>query len=445
MKYCAFVVAALFTWTAVPAAHDVPNDVRIQVFLRPEGQVLRLLVRAPLASMNDIPWPTSGVFLNLSDREMPLALRDGAKDWIADRIDVYEEGVSLGVPRLAAVRVSLPSGTSFDSYDGALRSLLGPTLPNDTELVKSQAMVDALLEYPIRSARSRFSIDPHYRLLGLRALTVLRFVTADGAERALEFHDDPGLVRLDPRWFQAVRLFVVEGFRHILSGTDHLLFLFCLVIPFRRFRQLLVVVTAFTIAHSITLIASAYNMGPDAGWFPPLVETLIAASIVYMAFENIISIVNIGAPRLGRRWMIAFGFGLVHGFGFSFALRDTMQLAGSHLLISLLSFNVGVELGQVAVLAVLIPALALLFRFVVAERIGTIILSAIVAHTGWHWMIDRGQLLWRYQFELPDLTLGFFAGAMRWMIVVVAVAGAWWLVRTLWKPRRQDQTVKSEV
>src|SRR6267154_1894551 len=84
-----------------------------------------------------------------------------------------------------------------------------------------------------------------------------------------------------------------------------------------------------------------------------------ATSIVYMALENIV------APGLGRRWLIAFGFGLVHGFGFSFALRDTMQLAGSHLLISLLSFNVGVELGQVAVLAVLIPALALLFRFVV--------------------------------------------------------------------------------
>jgi HupE/UreJ protein len=442
MKHCArlaFVAAALFSWTASAAAHDVPNDVRIQVFLRPEGQVLRLLVRAPLASMNDIPWPTSGVFLNLADPEMPLALRDGAKDWIADRIDVYEESAGPGVPRLAAVRVSLPSDTSFDSYDGALRSLLGPALPSDTEVVKSQAMVDALLEYPIRSARSRFSIDPHYRLLGLRALTVLRFVTADGAERALEFHDDPGLVRLDPRWFQAVRLFVAEGFRHILSGTDHLLFLFCLVIPFRQFRQLLVVVTAFTVAHSITLFASAYNMGPDAGWFPPLVETLIAASIVYMALENIV------APGLGRRWMIAFGFGLVHGFGFSFALRDTMQLAGSHLLISLLSFNVGVELGQVAVLAVMLPALALLFRFVVAERIGTIILSAIVAHTGWHWMIDRAQLLWRYQFELPELTLGFFAGAMRWMMVVVAVAGAWWLGGTMLKARRPDETAKSEV
>ena len=288
------LAAALLWWTAAPAAHDVPNDVRIQVFLKPEGQRLRLLVRAPLASMNDISWPTAGVFLNLADPEMTTALNEGAKDWIADRIEIYEDDVRLGDPRLAAVRVSLPSDISFDSYAGALRSLLGPALPAGTEVVRSQAMVDALFEYAIRSDRSRFSIDPHYRLLGLRALTVLRFVTPDGAERALEFHDDPGLVRLDPRWFQAVRLFVVEGVRHILSGTDHLLFLFCLVIPFRRFRQLLVVVTAFTVAHSITLIASAYDMGPDAGWFPPLVETLIAASIVYMALENIL------APGDGR-------------------------------------------------------------------------------------------------------------------------------------------------
>jgi hypothetical protein len=159
---------------------------------------------------------------------------------------------------------------------------------------------------------------------------------------------------------------------------------------------------------------------------------LIAASIVYMALENILAP---GEGRLRRRWLIAFGFGLVHGFGFSFALRDTMQLAGSHLLTSLLSFNLGVEIGQIAVLALLLPALALLFR-VVAERPGTIVLSAIVAHTGWHWMIDRGEQLGRYQFEPPDLTLGFFAGVLRWLIVVVAVAAVWWLGALLLKPGR---------
>jgi hypothetical protein len=283
-------------------------------------------------------------------------------------------------------------------------------------------MVDALLEFPIRSSSSRFSIDPHYRLLGLKALTVLRFVTADGAERALEFHDDPGLVRLDPRWFQAVTLFVAEGVRHILSGTDHLLFLFCLVIPFRRFRQLVGVVTAFTVAHSITLIASAYNLGPSAGWFPPLVETLIAIAIVYMALENIV------APGLRRRWLLAFGFGLVHGFGFSFALRETLQFAGSHLLASLLSFNIGVELGQLLVLVLLIPALDVLFRRVVAERMGTILLSAIVAHTAWHWMTDRYELLRQFRFEWPNLDAAFLAGTLRWLMLLVFAAGLYWLV-----------------
>jgi HupE / UreJ protein len=146
-------------------------------------------------------------------------------------------------------------------------------------------------------------------------VTALRFLPPAGDVRAFELRGDPGLVRLDPRWHQAALRFVGLGFLHILDGIDHLLFLLCLVIPFRRFGPLVLVVTSFTVAHSLTLIASAFGLAPDALWFPPLVETLIALSIVYMALENIV------APRLGRRWMIAFGFGLVHGFGFAFALR----------------------------------------------------------------------------------------------------------------------------
>src|SRR5262249_24080378 len=158
----------------------------------------------------------------------------------------------------------------------------------------------------------------------------------------------------------------------------------CLVIPFRRMRALVVIVTAFTVAHSLTLIGSAYGLAPEALWFPPLVETLIATSIVYMALENIV-----GARQLQRRWVITFAFGLVHGFGFSFALRETLQFAGSHLLTSLLSFNVGVEFGQLLVLILLVPALQALFTYVVDERMGTIILSALVAHTAWHWTGER--------------------------------------------------------
>ena len=106
--------------------------------------------------------------------------------------------------------------------------------------------------------------------------------------------------------------------------------------------------TSFTIAHSVTLIASAFNLAPDALWFPPLIETLIAVSILYMALENIVG------SKLGRRWVITFGFGLVHGFGFANALNE-IDAAGSALLPLLAGFNVGVELAQLGIVAVVLP------------------------------------------------------------------------------------------
>ena len=131
---------------------------------------------------------------------------------------------------------------------------------------------------------------------------------------------------------------------------------------------------------------------------------------------------------LKRRWLVTFGFGLVHGFGFSFALRQTLQFAGSHLLTSLLSFNIGVELGQLLVLVLLIPALDLLFRFAVPERMGTIILSALVAHTSWHWLTERADVLRQFRFTWPALDAAFLASAMRWMMLIVVAAGLYWLV-----------------
>ena len=303
-------------------------------------------------------------------------------------------------------------------------------------------MLDVEFEYPIQSEQARFSISPGLTRLGLRVNVVLRFLPPGGAERAFDVHGEPGIVQLDPRWHQAALRFVKDGFFHILDGIDHLLFLFGLVIPFRRVRSLIVVVTSFTIAHSVTLIASAYNLAPDSLWFPPLVETLIAVSIVYMAFENIVSAARsrsgeaLSRRALERRWAVAFGFGLIHGFGFSFALRETLQFAGSHLLTSLLSFNVGVELGQVLVLAILVPVLNLLFRYVVDERIGTIILSALVAHTGWHWALERGNQLLAFPWPHFDAAM-MLSGVRMLMVILVATALVWVLFGVLLKRVRE--------
>jgi uncharacterized membrane-anchored protein YitT (DUF2179 family) len=149
-----------------------------------------------------------------------------------------------------------------------------------------------------------------------------------------------------------------------------------------------------------------------------------------MALENIV----LTTPR--RRWLITFAFGLVHGFGFSFVLRNTLQFAGSHLLSSLVAFNVGVELGQILVLIVTVPALALLLRFVMPERIGTIILSAIAAHTAWHWMTERYAQFARFPWAWPVIDAAFLATAMRWAMLAVALAAAFWLVNVVRRSRR---------
>jgi hypothetical protein len=422
-------VAALLFTAGLASAHDIPNDVTVQAFLKPAGDRLHLLVRVPLKAMRDVDFPARGKegFLDI-ERTGPL-LPDAATLWISDFIDLYENNTILPKPRVAKVLLSLPSDRSFASYDAAMAHITGPKL--DTNVFWDQVMLDVLFEYPIRSDQSRFSIAPGgLNRLGLNVVTILSYVLPNGTVRAFEFNSDPGLVRLDPQWYQAAGRFVDLGFRHILDGTDHLLFLFCLVIPFRRFRGLIPVVTAFTVAHSITLIASAYNLAPDASWFPPLIETLIAVSIVYMALENIV-----GGATVKRRWMIAFGFGLVHGFGFSFALRQTLQLAGSHMLTSLLSFNIGVELGQLLVLALLIPALELLFRYAVAERTGTIILSALVAHTAWHWMMDRWAVLSKYHIDMPVFDAALWASLLRWLMFIVIGGGAAWFVAGLVRDR----------
>ena len=163
-----------------------------------------------------------------------------------------------------------------------------------------------------------------------------RFVVDDGGGRA-----------------QATGSFVALGIHHILSGYDHLLFLLGLLLPGGGVLSLAKIITAFTIAHSLTLSLAVLQVVtlPDR-----LIEAVIALSIAFVAAENLFL-----APAVSRRWVVSFGFGLVHGFGFASVLRE-LGLPAHGLLLSLLGFNVGVELGQGLVVAACLPVLALLRR-----------------------------------------------------------------------------------
>lgn len=437
------LVSAVIKWLAISmalvmpvssaSAHEIPTDVVIQTLLKPYDNKLEFLVRVPLEAMRDVNFPESGPgYLVISEADETI--RDAAQIWIAQEVALYENDRRLEEWAIDAVRVSLPSDRSFDSYESAYSSVFSPRLPDESNLYREQAMLDILIRYSIDNASSDFSIEPAFARLGLQTTTVVRFMHADGVERIFQFSGDPGIVRLDPRWHQAFFRFVGSGVTHILDGTDHLLFVICLLIPFRRIRPLIVIITSFTVAHSLTLIASAFGMVPNFLWFPPLIETLIALSIVYMAFENIVG------SQWQKRWMIAFAFGLVHGFGFSFALSETLQFAGAHLLTSLLAFNLGVEIGQLAIVLVAVPVLNYAFRNVIAERMGTILLSAILAHSGWHWMSDRATQLSAYSFQWPSLNFAFFASLTRWLMLLVIIGSVVWLLTRIYGRYLQNDT-----
>jgi len=395
------------------AAHDLPVNTIMNAFVKIEPQQAHLVVRVPLDLLRGAPFP-----VNARTQQYDVAGSGPATQitlrLLADGFIVLEDGVRL-VPSSSTGRLSLPSDRSFEDYDRAVA-----TADRPTDLSRGMGYglgyFDAHFVYPISSPKSVFKIQSLVAAdLGSLTKLTVRYMPLGQSSRAMIIPGGSEPVALNPAWYHAASGFIVLGMEHILSGIDHLLFLFCLVIPFRRLRGLIPVITAFTLAHSATLIGSAYHLAPRGAWFPPFVETAIACSIVYMALENIV-----GAD-LRRRWLITGMFGLVHGFGFSYALGQSLQFAGSHLLVSLFSFNVGIEIGQLFVLALILAAMAP-FRRLVPERMGVIILSAIVAHTAWHWMMERWEVL--RQSPWPRLDSASLVTLARWVAALLLAFGA---------------------
>jgi hypothetical protein len=428
LAFSTLFAVVLLICGAPASAHDIPGEMRVHAFAKAEGERLQVLVRLPLALLLNIDLPKKGPgYIDLAQVEAGIARAIAATD---KGIDVYEDGRQLS-PVSGTGRISLPSDQSFEDFESAKTSLLGPKLPDDAYVFWNQGYFDAYLEYPIDSAQSSFTIDFNVSPgLGDRLKLDLRYIGPDGVVRAYDLSAGAGAIALDPHWYQAAWSFTKSGFEHILDGPDHLLFLLCLILPFRRLDwNLAGVITAFTVGHSITLIAAAYQVMPSGAWFPPLVELFIAASILYMAIENLVK------PDLNRRWLISGLFGLVHGFGFSFMLQAQLQFAGSHLLLSLLAFNVGIELGQLLVLLVAIPLLNALYRSrVAAEGTITAIICLLIGHTTWHWMGERFEALKQAEWALNIQTV---TALLLMSVAAACIGGLAWLIAARYQSRKR--------
>ena len=201
--------------------------------------------------------------------------------------------------------------------------------------------------------------------------------SAGHAHLRFELAAPPAPARAAPVFGPLLRM----GLEHILTGYDHLLFLLGLVLIGRPLRSLVAAVTAFTLAHSVTLALSAFDWWAPS---PRIIEPCIALSIAYVGIEN-------WFVRDARgRWRITFVFGLVHGFGFAGALRE-IAVPRADVPVALFAFNLGVELGQLAVLAALVPFVLAARKTEVWSRVGMRACTMTIAVAGLIWFVSRLQ------------------------------------------------------
>lgn len=204
----------------------------------------------------------------------------------------------------------------------------------------------------------------------------------NAAEAAFTVPEDPGVIVI-------LRSYIELGVTHILEGVDHLLFVFALILLIRNRGRLLWAITAFTVAHSITLAAASLGL---LNVPPPPVEAIIALSIVFLAYE--LSLPPQARDPVAERfpWVVSFAFGLIHGLGFAGALRE-IGLPEGDIPLALFSFNVGVELGQIMFIVLVLSGGAIATRLYPAIKTRTVPLTRITSYGigsfAAFWVIDR--------------------------------------------------------
>jgi HupE / UreJ protein len=421
LRFPAAILLALFLGCALAAADDLPANTVIQSFVKIEPHEAHLVVRIPIDLLGSFSFPMKG---DLYDVAAAGPQTRQALGVLAEGFVLRENGVRL-VPSESSGHLSPGGDRSFKDYGTALAETAGP--PDlTTGIANGMGFLDAHLVYPISSPQSVFTLQSLIAadLPGLTKLE-LSFMPLADAGRSMVIPGGAGPAVLNPTWRWVVASSALFGVRQGFTGIGYILLLLCLLTPFGRLRGLIPVFLALSLGQSFTLIGSGYHLEPLEAWFLPFVKTAIACSIFYVALENIVG------ASLRRRWLIAGLFGLPLGFEFFEAFTPQLPFSGTHLLASLFSFSVGVVAGQLLVLAVMLPALAL-FRRIVPERMGVIILSAIVAHTAWHWMIDRGKTLWETPWpplSLPGIVLLARWAAAFFLAVVLAGFISKWIAR----------------
>ncbi len=305
------------------------------------------------------------------DAEVTDTERNSAKPAIAQLI---AEQFKLLVDNQAA-QPSAPGEVAFDDKNNATVMLQYP-ISAKSSLNITSAFLNKL---PKDHKQYLTVLDSMGHELGKKMLT--------GAEPSLQVNLGGSQTAAAPTEAQSSSMFadfLKLGIEHIVTGYDHLLFLFSLLVVTRSFWPALKIITFFTVAHSITLALAGMNIvnAPSS-----VIEPLIAATIVYVGLENILRKDNI---TTNQRCLLTFFFGLIHGFGFAGVLRE-MDISSieTGILVPLFSFNLGVELGQIAIACLALPLIWWLHKQENIDRYLVPIGSLLTCLAGGYWLLER--------------------------------------------------------
>jgi len=417
-----FILAAalLAPRSAVANGADLPPEIVLQGYIKPEDGHLRQLVRIPLVFLQPFNLPKRGPgYIDLAKADEVLRQAAAAA---AQQIELREDGEPL-VPTVRRARVSVLSDRSFDSYDAALAHLRGPPLPVETNLFWNQGFFDAELEYPIASADGRFSIHTDVMPgLGLRVKLQLAFIPEGKPPRRYVLSGGSGWVALDPRWYDAAGFFARNGFAEAVS-LGRFVFLLCLLAPFARWRGIVALVLALSALQALTLTATAVGAVASTRWLGEIAGVAEAAATLLFA------VANLGAPSVHRRWLLAGVVGSLGGFALGVSFAELRQFAGSHGAVAVFSFDVAAVIAELAAAAVAWAAMRLLAR-AIGERLGLGGVSALLGHQAWHWMLDRAH---GFGHELEHagnagLRFALFISAL-WLIPALILGIGLWLTK----------------
>jgi len=375
------IIASLCVWTSILSAHEVPDRVDIAVFLKPEGDRMRILVRMPANALIDFLLPTlaEGNWLDLANADQPSA--DGARVWIAEMLQLFEDGAARPKPELMKVRLSLVNDPAFATYDSALTRVNGLPLSPDTLALQEQVTVDALLETPIGSTAADFSFTPRFARLGVLVYTTVTFLPPDGTVHQFLYEGDPATFALNPTRVQTAGRFFRAGVSHYLSDPEYLLFALCVALIFLRSWQVVTFAMALALAESLSLLISL-AFQPSASWVSVLSGALVAATTAYAGIEAIVA-------AGGRRLALAGSAGAILGFAFWSELQPVLQFGGSHTLAAAFAFGAGAILSQCGLFAVAALVTGMLLRLSLAPRAAIVIAAALAIHVSWRRMLDR--------------------------------------------------------